>query len=371
MQKLFDRTDGIGMTFLRQPIGATDFNAHIYSNDDIPLGESDYELKYFSIHHDKQYIIPAVKDALTINPDMKIMVSPWSPPGWMKTSDHMIGGTLKPECYDVYAQYFVKFIQAYESEGIPVYAVTIQNEPGYEPAQYPGMMMTADEQIRFIGEHLGPAFKEHDIHAKIVCYDHNWDVREYARNVLSDAKASTYIAGSAWHCYGGSHDAMTEIHDQFPKKDIWFTEASGGDWIPAFHDAFMDQMKHVIRSTRNWANSVVWWNIALDEQNGPTVLTGSTCRGLLKISQATGEVIYNLDYYTMGHISKFVLPGAYRIDSNTYENELESVAFLNEDGSKVLIVSNRTDTDSMIRIQSGEQTFRYTVKGKSAVTFCW
>ncbi|MDB5053552.1 MAG: O-glycosyl hydrolase [Bacilli bacterium] len=371
MIKLFDPVDGIGMTFLRQPIGACDFNAFIYSNDDMPPGETDEELKHFSISHDLEYTIPAIKEALKLNPKIKIMISPWSPPGWMKTSDHMIGGTLKPEYYAVYAQYFVKFIQAYEQEGIPIYAVTIQNEPGYEPKEYPGMIMRADEQIRFIGEYLGPAFELNNVHAKIICYDHNWDVLDYTRHVLNDAKASPYIAGSAWHCYGGNSAAMTEIHDEFPDKDIWFTEASGGEWIPAFHDGFMNQMKDLIRSTRNWAKSVIWWNIALDEHNGPTVLSKSTCRGLLKVNRESGEIIYNLDYYTMGHISKFVFPGAFRIDSNTFEDDLETVAFQNLDGSQVLIISNRLTVDRTIKVQCGSYSFQHKLLAESAATYTW
>jgi glucosylceramidase len=371
MLKLFDREHGIGMSFLRQPMGASDYALRMYSYDDVPQGHADYDLAHFSIDHDKQYIIPLLTEAMSINPELKVMSSPWSPPGWMKTSDSMISGTLKPDCRSTYADYFVKFIQAYRDEGIPIYAVTMQNEPGYEPREYPGMIVKAEEEAVFIKKHLGPSFVKHNLPTKILCYDHNWDVPAHPRAVLNDSEASRYVAGSAWHVYGGSHEAMSDIHEAFPDKEIWFTEASGGEWIPPFHDAFMDQMKHVIRSTRNWAKTVVWWNVALDENNGPTLLTKSTCRGLVKINRTTGKVTWNLDYYTLGHVSKFVTPGALRIGSNTFPDDLETVAFQNIDGSKVLIMSNRTAEPKTVNVQCGAKGFAYTIAGEAAVTFKW
>lgn len=373
MEKLFDREKGIGISFLRQPMGATDYTTKIYSYDDLPVGVTeDTELKYFSIEHDKQYIIPLLKEAIQINPEIKIMASPWSPPGWMKTTGSMIGGSLRRSYYGVYAQYFVKFIKAYEAEGIPIYAITVQNEPLYVPKEYPGMKMDWVEQADFIGEYLGPAFESAGIRTKILCYDHNWDNTTYAAYVLSNEKASKYVAGSAWHFYGGKHEAMSKIKEMFQDKEIWFTEGSGGDWVPAFFNAYMDQMMHVIRIPRNWAKTVVWWNIALDEKRGPTILSNSTCRGLIEINQQTGEVKYNVDYYTLGHISKFVRPGAYRIDSYTYMDKLESVAFLNPDGSKVLIISNRTNTAKKIQvIKDDTELFSYVLPGYASATFVW
>ncbi|MCL6459942.1 MAG: glycosyl hydrolase [Gorillibacterium sp.] len=371
MSKLFDPAAGIGMSFLRQPMGACDFNAEIYSYNELPAGEEDFELKHFSIEHDRASIIPLLKETLQMNPNVKIMALPWSPPGWMKTSGTMIGGTLREECYAVYADYFVKFIQAYEAEGIPIYAVTPQNEPGYSPTQYPGMIMTAEEQISFIRGHLGPAFHDNGITALIICYDHNWDIIDYSRKVLGDAETARYVSGSAWHCYGGEHEAMSIIGEEFPEMGIWFTEASGGEWIHPQRVAFHDQMRHVVRSTRNGAKSVVWWNIALDEHNGPTVLAKSTCRGLLRITQSTKEIEYNLDYYTMGHISKFVQPGAVRIESSSLRDEVETVAFRNPDGSLVLILSNQTAVEKQVNISCGESSFSVEVPGDSAVTITW
>ncbi|WP_036708453.1 glycoside hydrolase family 30 protein [Paenibacillus pinihumi] len=371
MKHLFDPNEGIGISFLRQVIGASDYTSEIYSYNDLPEGQEDFELKQFSIDHDRDYIIPAVLEALSINPDIKVMASPWSAPGWMKTTGQMIKGKLRPECYSVYAQYFVKFVQAYEEAGIPIYAVSVQNEPGYEPKEYPGMLVSPSEEAEFIGKHLGPAFEKAGIKAKILCYDHNWDVPLHPLTVLSDPGASRYTAGVAWHVYGGEHEAMSRVHEAFPDKGVWFTEASGGSWIPPFRTAFLDQMKHVIRTTRNWSKSVVWWNIALDERNGPTVLSNSTCRGLVQINQQTKAVKYELDYYTMGHISKFVKQGAHRIDSTMVRDQLESTAFRNPDGSTVLILSNRTDEERVIEINTGKGYTTYTLPGEAAVTLYW
>lgn len=369
MSKLFSYDKGIGMSFLRQPMGASDFAHKIYTYDDMPAGSEDYNLEHFSIDHDRKYIIPLIKEALKLNPELKIMATPWSPPAWMKTSGSLIGGALRAECFDVLARYFVSFIKSYEAEGIPIYAVTPQNEPLYVPAEYPGMKMEPRDQAKFIMHHLGPAFEKNGIKTKIIAYDHNWDTPTYPLTVLEGA--GKYAAGSAWHCYGGTHDAMTFIHNKFPDKGIWFTEASGGQWIPPFHAAFADQMMHVIRATRNYAKTVVWWNAALDQNNGPTVLKNSICRGLVKIDTATGEITYNVDYYTMGHISKFVKPGAYRIDSDSYLNDLESVAFKNPDGSVVLIASNRTSFDRVMLVSFGRSSFEYNLPGRAAATFRW
>lgn len=369
MEKLFDKEKGIGISFLRQPMGATDFTTKLYSYNDMPAGSKDPNLEHFSIEHDKEYIIPLVKDAIKLSPKLKVMASPWSAPGWMKTSDNLIGGSLNPDYYGAYSKYFVKFIKAYEAENIPIYAVTPQNEPMYVPKEYPGMKMEYSSQVKFINEFLGPEFEKNNINTKIIAYDHNWDNLVYPTMVLKEA--SKYIAGTAWHCYGGKHDAMSVVQKQFPDKEIWFTEASGGEWVPPFNDAFADQMMHVIRATRNYAKTVVWWNVALDQNNGPTVLKNSTVRGIVTVNTDTKKIDYNVDYYTMGHISKFVEPGAYRIESTNFHDKLETTAFKNPDGSIVLIAQSRLPEDKTIEVKYGDSVFKFNLPGKAAVTFKW
>lgn len=369
MDMLFDKDKGIGISFLRQPMGASDFAKNLYTYDDVPKGNTDTNLNNFSIDHDKEYIIPLLKDAMKLSPKLKVMASPWSAPAWMKTSDNLIGGLLKPDYYEAYSKYFTKYIKAYEAEGIPIYAITPQNEPMYVPSEYPGMKMDFDSQGKFINDFLGPEFEKNNINTKIIAYDHNWDNLVYPTMVLQDA--GKYVAGTAWHSYGGTHDVMTKIHDKYPDKGVWFTEASGGDWVPPFNDAFADEMMHIIRATRNYAKTVVWWNIALDQNNGPTVLKNSTCRGIVKIDTNTKKITYNVDYYTMGHISKFVDPGAYRIESTNMDNVIETTAFKNPDGSIVLIAQNRLSEDKVIEVKYGTSVFTYTLPGKAAVTFKW
>lgn len=368
MADLFGK-DGIHLNLIRQPMGSCDYNINLYTYDDVP---NDDNLENFSIDHDKKRIIPCIREAFLENPDIEVCASPWSAPGWMKSSGSIIGGTLKPEHYKTYASYFRKFIEAYEKEGIPVHAVTVQNEPLFTPGHYPGMSFPAKEECEFVKTALGPEFKKFNMKTRIFVYDHNWDRSDYPLEILGDKEANQYISGVAWHYYGGTHDAMSRVHDAYPDKEAWFTEGSGGEWIPEYHDAFMDQMKHVVRVPRNWSKTLVWWNMALDQEHGPSLLGDwSTCRGLVKVDTLTGEVTKNVDYYTMGHISKFVDRGAHRIESNWYENDLEDVAFLNPDGSKVLIVSNRTKEDKTFTVTDGDRHFQYTLPGEGAVTFKW
>jgi len=368
MDDLFGR-DGIRLNLIRQPMGSCDYNINLYTYDDV---DNDVKLEKFSIEHDKKRIIQCIREALKVNPDIKIFATPWSAPGWMKTSGSIIGGALKPEHYGAYAAYFRKFIEAYKNEGVPVYAVSVQNEPLFVPAHYPGMSFPAREERDFIKTALGPEFSSHGIDTKIFIYDHNWDRPDYPLEILKDREANRYVAGVAWHFYGGSHEAMSEVHDAFPDKEVWFTEGSGGEWVPEYHDAFMDQMRHVIRVPRNWSKTLVWWNIALDEEHGPSLLGDwSTCRGLVKIGTRTGRVTRNVDYFTMGHISGFVDRGAFRIESSWLPDELENVAFLNPDGSKVLIVSNRTKKEKTFTVTDRGRHFSCTIPAEGAATLKW
>ena len=373
MTNLFDKTNGIGISLLRQTIGACDYSRNIYSYDDMPSGQTDDNLTNFSIDHDNEYIVPLLEQALQKNSSIKIMASPWSPPGWMKSSGSMIGGTLNTSAYNAYANYFVKYINAYKALGLPIYAVTVQNEPEYVPPNYPGMLMSASEQANFIKNNLGPTFKANNISTKIIAYDHNFNHPEYPLSVLGDSGANPYVAGTAWHLYAGSQEAMTTVHNAYPTKDNWFTEGSGGSWAGdgSWHDSFNEHMAKAIRVTRNWSKSVVWWNMALDENNGPSVLDKSTCYGVVTVNQTTGEVSYNADYYTLGQFSKFVDSGAYRIESNSFENDIEDVAFKNPDGSKVLVVNNINTVDKSVKVKWGSESVTYTIPADSAITFKW
>lgn len=372
MHQLFDPKSGIGLNFIRQPMGASDLALNDYSYDDMPAGQSDPDLKHFSIDHDNAYILPSLREALVVNHEIRVMATPWSPPGWMKTSDSMIGGTLKPSAYAPYAQYFVKFIKAYEAAGVPIYALTMQNEALFTPKNYPGMTFTAEEQQKFLRDNLGPALAAANLDPKVMVYDHNWDHPEYPTTVLNDPAASKYAAGVAWHCYGGDVSAQSQVHDKFPDKDAWETECSGGTWQKGNLLAITAQL--VIESTRNWAKSVVLWNMALDQKNGPNTGGCDTCRGVVTVdtSKTPATVTRTVDYYALGHASKFVLPGAVRIESNSFgRDSIEDVAFQNTDGSTVLLVLNNASSPSTFDVSDSGKSFTYTLPAGSVATFRW
>jgi glucosylceramidase len=369
MEKLFDPARGIGLNFLRQPMGASDFALDDYSYDDVPAGESDPELQHFSIAHDLAYIIPVLKEALAVNPDLKIIASPWSAPGWMKTSDNLIGGRLKPDAYPAFSRYFVKFVQA---AGIPIYAITMQNEPLYIPNDYPGMGMNGQEQAGFLRDHLGPAFRAAHLKTKVMVFDHNWNLIEFPITLLSDAKAASFADGIATHCYGGTPAAQEELHSRFPDKPIWLTECSGGDWQTG--RILGEQASLIINSTRHWAKSVILWNLALDQNHGPFTGGCKTCRGVVTINDAASRstVATTVDYVALGHAAKFLAPGALRIDSNTFgHGSLEDVAFRNPDASNVLMVLNGSNEPVLFNVECQGRYFSYQLQGGSVVTFRW
>jgi glucosylceramidase len=372
LQKLFNPAQGIGLNFLRQPMGASDFALDDYSYDDVPAGQADPDLKQFSIAQDQAYIIPVLKEVLAVNPHLKIIASPWSAPAWMKTSVNLIGGRLKPEAYPAFAKYFVKFVQAYEAAGIPIYAITMQNEPMYIPNDYPGMGMNGQEQAVFLRDHLGPAFRAAHLKTKVMIFDHNWNLIEFPITLLSDAKAASFADGIATHCYGGTPAAQEELHIRFPHKPIWLTECSGGDWQTG--RILDEQASLIINSSRYWARSVILWNLALDQNHGPFKGGCKTCRGVVTINDAVSPstTATTVDYVALGHAAKFLASGAVRIESNTFgHGSLEDVAFRNPDGSIVLMVLNGSHEPVLFNVEYQRRYFSYQLQGGSVVTFRW
>ena len=372
LKQLFDTKQGIGLAILRQPMGSSDLSLADYSYDDMPPGESDPQLKHFTIDRDRQYIIPVLREALAVNPKLRIIASPWSPPGWMKTSGSMIGGTLLPSSFAPLARYFVRFVQSYEAAGVPIFAVTPQNEPRNIPADYPGMGMTAEEQATFVREHLGPAFRDAHLKTKIMIFDHNWDMIDFPDIILSDPQAAEFSAGTATHCYGGGPEAQTKLRDHFPAKDIWLTECSGGEWQKG--NLLVAQASLIIETTRNWGKSVVLWNLALDQNHGPHLGGCTDCRAVVTIDHSTSPttVIPTVDFTALAHASKFVAPGALRIDSSSSEESpIEHVAFRNADGSIVVLVLNPAATPATFNIAWQGQYATYVVHPGTVVTFQW
>ena len=373
LKELFGPSPGIGLSFTRLTMGASDFSLHQYSYDDLPAGQTDSTLAHFSIDSNRAYLLPIVQRALAINPRLKIMATPWSPPGWMKTTGSLIQGTLRPEAYGPLAEYFRRYIEAYRAEGVPIYAVTVQNEPHYEPPNYPGMRLEPPARARFVGQYLGPLFARRGIGTIILDWDHNWDEYQSPLQVLADSVAPRYIAGVAWHCYGGDVSAQSLVHDAHPEKNAYFTECSGGEWAPTFADNLKWFVRTlIIEATRGWAKGVLLWNLALDENHGPHTGGCGDCRGVVTITSASGAVTRNVEYYALAHASRFVRPGARRVASTSGVAGLESVAFRNaDDGSKALIVVNTDVQDRTFAVRWASQSFRYTLPAGAVVTFVW
>ena len=371
LNNLFSPTSGIGISFLRQPMGASDFSSiGNYSYDDMPAGQTDPNLTNFNITHDLQCIIPLLKQIKTINPALKLMANPWSPPGWMKTSGSMIGGNLQSQFRTAWANYFVKFIQAYAAQGLPIDYISMQNEPLYIPPGYPGMGISAAEQATLLGSYIGPAFAQAGISSKILVWDHNW-TNQYPYDVLNNAAANSYAAGTAFHWYGGSVTSQTDLHNTYPTKGIWFTEGSGFT-----NTSFAQYLKDIdqlliIANMRNWGQSTVRWNLALDQNLGPMNGGCPNCTATVTINNTTGAITYNAEYYALAQASKFVVPGAYRIDSNNFTGGIENVAFRNPDGSIVVVAFNAASASSTFKIRWNGQSVSYTLPAGAVATFKW
>ncbi len=372
MQSLFSNTNGIGLSYLRLPMGASEFvNGNHYTYDDMPAGQSDPNLNNFSIAHDQAYIIPVLQQARSINPALGIMATPWSAPAWMKTNGSLYRGGLLSSYYGAYANYFARFVDAYSAAGVPVNSLTVQNEPQAKPGDYPGMWMTPANEASFVKNNLGPALANKNV--KILALDHNWALPYYGIDVLNDPAAKAYIDGTAFHCYGGIPDFQSITRDAYPDRNIYFTECSSGNWATNWADNLMwDVQNLVVGASRNWAKTIVKWNIALDANSGPHTGGCSGCTGLVTIDQASGAVSYHHDYYALGQVSKFVVPGAYRIaSSNLATSSIYSVAFKNPDGKIALVVSNSSSRSQTFKVRWGGQSFQYSLPTKSVATFVW
>jgi len=360
--------NGIGISYLRISIGASDLSDRVFTYCDLAPGETDPVMERFSIDPEREDLIPVLKEILSINPSLKIMGSPWTAPLWMKTNNASVGGSLKREWFDAYALYFVKYIQAMEAEGIPVDAITVQNEPLYG-GNNPSMLMPADDQALFIRENLGPAFAAAGIDTKIVIYDHNADRTDYPLTVLNDAEARKYIDGSAFHLYGGAISALSAVHEAYPSKNLYFTE----QWVGGPGDLAGDLRWHienlVIGATRNWCRAVLEWNLASDPAYDPHT-EGGCDRCLGTVTLDGNSVKRNPAYYILAHASKFVRPGSVRV-SSTEQTILPNVAFLTPEGEKVLIVLNTTDSKRNFNIRFRGLTMPVSLNGGSVGTWIW
>ena len=358
----------IGVSYIRISIGASDLDAAVFSYDDLAAGQTDLSLSNFSLSKDTVNLIPVLKKILAINPNLKIMGSPWSAPVWMKDNGSSIGGSLKPEYYSVYAQYFVKYIQAMAAKGINLHAITVQNEPQHG-GNNPSMVMSALQQGEFVKNHLGPAFRNAGITTKIVVWDHNCNNPNYPITIMDDPAAKAFVDGSAFHLYEGEIGAMSGVHAAHPDKNLYFTE----QWTGAngsFDGDLKWHMKNVIiGSMRNWSKVALEWNLASDPNYQPHTPGGcSECKGAVTISGSVASK--NVSYYIVAHASKFVTPGSVRIESST-GSTVSNVVFIRPDGKKVMLVVNENGAAVNVNLKYKGKWAVVSIPGNAVATYIW
>lgn len=367
LQELFgNEKDGLAISYLRISLGSSDLDEKAFSYDDIDLDAEDIRLEKFTLEEDENDLLPILKEILAINPEIKIMASPWSPPAWMKTNKSTKGGSLIPEYYEVYAEYFSRYIKGMEEHGVLIDAITVQNEP-LHPGNNPSLYMTPEEQAEFIKSSLGPAFNKHNIDTKIVIYDHNADRIDYPMTVLNDPEASKYIDGSAFHLYGGEIDNLEELHEAFPDKNLYFTE----QWIGSpgnFSTDFPWHMKYlIIGAPRNWCKTVLEWNLSSNPALQPHTNGGCTeCLGAITVDKNT--ITRNPAYYIIGHASKFVPQGSRRVFSSELDS-MPNVAFQTPEDEIVLIVLNESELSKSVNIDIDGNRFSLQVEPLAGTTY--
>ncbi|MEZ0107712.1 glucosylceramidase [Catenulispora sp. EB89] len=372
MNNLFNPTTGIGLDFLRNPMGASDLARYSYTFDDMPSGQTDPSLANFSIAHDMADVLPLTKQAQQLNPGLKVMATPWTAPPWMKDSGAYSQGYLQSQYYSAYAQYFVKYIQAYQAQGVPINFVSVQNEPTC-CSGYPSMQWNGSGLDFFTANDLLPAFHAAGLSTKVLALDWNPDsYASYGAPTVDDAtvRNDPNFGGIAWHGYEGSVTTQTDIHNQYPNVDAYDTEHSGGTWIA---NQQQEDMNNIIDYTRNWGKSVVKWSLAVDQNMGPHNGGCGTCTGLVTVHNGdsrSGQVDYNIEYYDMGQLTKFVKPGAYRIDS-TANSSIPNVAWQNPDGSKALVAYNESGSTQTLTVNWGNENFSYSLPAQTSATFTW
>jgi glucosylceramidase len=371
LQELFlTDTNHIGVSYLRVTIGASDMSSHVFSYDDnASPAQPDTLLNNFDLADDKTDLVPVLQEIVALNPSIKILGSPWSAPLWMKSNNNSVGGSLLPQYYDVYAQYFVKYIKAMKAAGITIDAITPQNEP-LNPLNNPSMSMQATEEEEFVKNHLGPALQAAGLTTKIIAYDHNPDVTSYALTILGDAAAAKYVDGSAWHLYAGTIGALTPVHDAYPAKNLYFTEQYVAGPSNFAGDLAWHMRNLIIGAPRNWCRNVIEWNLAADANYGPHTVGGcSNCLGAFTINGP--NISRNTSYYVIAHASKFVRPGSVRVGSTNNPSNLQNVAYMTPDGKKVLIVLNDTNAAQTFTVAANGMNFSTTLNGGAVGTYTW
>lgn len=374
MTKLFDEEKGIGLDMIRNPLGACDFSLEYYTYNDIPEGETDYELEHFDFSKASGQI-ELTKQAMEINPDIKLFLAPWTAPLWMKTKyDFNTAGSmakLRRDCYNVYADYLVKCIQGYEEQGVPVYAFSVQNEP-LIVTDWPSMYWTCDELASFVIDRMVPALEEAGLETKVLNLDHNWQRMEEGGWDLMAATASV-ADGMAFHWYAGEPEIMAEVAEKFPNADIYVTEASYNR--PADIGCMLQVTSMCARSLRSGAQGYLMWNMAISTIGGPALNENTWNSGLISVDMDTGEASFTGDYYSMAHFSKFIHQGAVVLDSTDTgidsNYKLVNLVTRNPNGTMTAVVVNYTNNAETMKFVLGDQVMEVTVAGRNIVTLTW
>jgi glucosylceramidase len=357
----------MGFNVCRVCVGASDYATKVYSYDD---GPPDAELRRFSIDHDREYILPALKQSRNVNPGLFLLGSPWSPPGWMKAGGSMLGGCIRQRYFASYAQYFVKFLQAYADAGVPVDAISVQNEVDTDQdGRMPACLWAQEYEMGFISGHLGPALEHNKLKTKIWILDHNYSLWGRAICELDDPGVNQYVDGVAWHGYVGSDAAMTRVHQAHPEKHAYWTEGGSDYRDPQYQTNWAHWGSNFAGILRNWARCIIGWNLALDEEGKPNI-GPFDCGGLVTINSKTKEITRSGLYWAFAHYSRAVRRGARRIDSTAGPKGVSHVAFANPDGSTVAVLSNPGEASSTILRVLGKQAEVSLPQG-SITTLAW
>lgn len=373
LKAYFDPLVGHGYTLCRTHINSCDFSLNNYAYTEVP---GDVELKHFSMERDRRQLIPMIKEAAgLVGAPLRLLASPWSPPAWMKTNGQMNhGGKLKPEYRQAWANYFVRYVMECEQEGLNIWGLTVQNEP-MATQVWDSCIYTAEEERDFVRDYLGPTLEKSGIldRVKLLVWDHNRDMLyERAKVVYDDPLAARYIWGAAFHWYVGDHfDNVRLTHEAYPDKQLLFSEGSqeGGPhmdewWVGERYGHSM------IQDLNNWTTAWIDWNILLDQRGGPNH-GGNYCSAPLMADYTKGTLHYQSSYYYIGHVTRFVRPGAQRIISVSTQDELETTAFLNPDGQIAVVVMNRTDKSFDFSLKYNDQIAEAQSPARSISTFCF
>jgi glucosylceramidase len=367
----FDVEQGIGYSLCRTNIHSCDFSSDSYTY--APAGDKD--LVQFSIEHDKRFRLPFIRAALAAAPQpFKLFASPWSPPEWMKTNGSVLhGGQLKPEFAETWAEYYGRFIHAYEKEGIRIWGLTVQNEPMAEQS-WESCVFTGDEERAFVRDHLGPALGRAGLAGvKLMIWDHNRGIMyQRAKAVYDDPAAAKYIWGTAFHWYVGDHfDNVRLVHEAWPDKNLLMTEACLYPFDPArFQDWSLGEAygNSMIHDLNNWAVGWTDWNVLLDERGGPNHV-GNYCFAPVHADTRSGTLTYLNSYYYIGHFSKFIRPGARRVATTLNDDRLLASAFLNPDGRVAVVVLNLRDESIDFKLWIDGQAAATNSPAHSIITF--